>query len=147
MIMKKEKTLNYSILNLIKKYFPVITFFIVSSILILQLIRILNVSFIDSLLVGLLLGMIINNITLIPKFESLDKSAKFAGKHILEFSVMLMGASIFFPDLIDNGLKILLIIIIGISGSMFISYLVGHKIFKLEKKLATLVGVGNSIFL
>ena len=28
---------------------------------------------------------------------------------------------------------------------MFISYLVGHKIFKLEKKLATLVGVGNSI--
>ena len=63
MIMKKEKTLNYSILNLIKKYFPVITFFIVSSILILQLIRILNVSFIDSLLVGLLLGMIINNIT------------------------------------------------------------------------------------
>ena len=145
MIMKKEKTLNYSVLHLTKKYFPVIIFFIVTSTIILQLIKILNVSFIDSLLVGLLLGMTINNITFIPKFESLDKGGKFAGKHILEFSVMLMGASIFFPDLIDNGIKILLIIILGISGSMLISYLVGHKIFKLEKKLATLVGVGNSI--
>ena len=139
--MKKEKTLNYSVLHLTKKYFPVIIFFIVTSTIIFQLIKILNVSFVDSLLVGLLLGMTINNITFIPKFESLDKGGKFAGKHILEFSVMLMGASIFFPDLIDNGIKILLIIILGISGSMLISYLVGHKIFKLEKKLATLVGV------
>ena len=111
MIMKKEKVLSYSALNLIKKYFPVIIFFIVSSIIILQLIKLLNVSFIDSLLVGLLFGIIINNIKFIPKFESLDKGGKFAGKHVLEFSVMLMGASIFFPDLIDNGLKILLIII------------------------------------
>ena len=145
MIMKKENTLNYSVLNLIKKYFPVIIFFSISSIIILQLIKLLNVSFIDSLLVGLLFGIIIHNIKFIPKFESLDKGGKFAGKHVLEFSVMLMGASIFFPDLIDNGFKILLIIILGISGSMLISYLVGHKIFKLEKKLATLVGVGNSI--
>ena len=95
------------------------------------------------MLTGLIVGIVIKN-TGIPiiKFE---KGIKFSGKHILEFAVMLMGASIFLPDLFENGLRILMIIIIGITGSMGISYIVGHKILNLDKKLATLVGVGNSI--
>jgi uncharacterized integral membrane protein (TIGR00698 family) len=75
----------------------------------------------------------------------LEKGVKFSGKHILEFAVMLMGASIFLPDLFENGIKIFLVIVLGIIGSMLISFFVGHKLFNLDKKLATLVGVGNSI--
>ena len=58
---------------------------------------------------------------------------------------MLMGASIFLPDLFENGIKLFIVIVIAIIGSMLISYLVGYKLLKLDKKLSTLVGVGNSI--
>jgi len=98
---------------------------------------------VDTLLTGLLLGVILKNFRVpLGRFE---KGVKFSGKHILEFAVMLMGASIFLPDLFENGFKIFIVIVIGIIGSMLISYIVGHKIFNLDKKLATLVGVGNSI--
>ena len=98
---------------------------------------------IDTLLTGLVIGVILKNFKVpLARFE---KGVKFSGKHILEFAVMLMGASIFLPDLFDNGFKIFIIIVIGITGSMLISYIVGHKLLNLDKKLATLVGVGNSI--
>jgi len=122
---------------------PGILFCTILAIVILFIFEQVETKIIDTLLTGLIVGIVIKN-TGIPiiKFE---KGIKFSGKHILEFAVMLMGASIFLPDLFENGLKILLIIIIGITGSMGISYIVGHKILNLDKKLATLVGVGNSI--
>ena len=98
---------------------------------------------VDTLVTGLILGVLLKNFRVpLGKFE---KGVKFSGKHILEFAVMLMGASIFLPDLFENGFKIFLVIVFGIVGSMLISYILGHKIFNLDKKLATLVGVGNSI--
>ena len=122
---------------------PGILFCTILAIVILFIFEQVETKIIDTLLTGLIVGIVIKN-TGIPiiKFE---KGIKFSGKHILEFAVMLMGASIFLPDLFENGLRILLIIIIGITGSMGISYIVGHKILNLDKKLATLVGVGNSI--
>ena len=122
---------------------PGILFCTILAIVILFIFEQVETKIIDTLLTGLIVGIVIKN-TGIPiiKFE---KGIKFSGKHILEFAVMLMGASIFLPDLFENGLRILMIIIIGITGSMGISYIVGHKILNLDKKLATLVGVGNSI--
>lgn len=122
---------------------PGIFFCTILAIIIQFIFNQIETKIIDTLLTGLIVGIVIKN-TGIPilKFE---KGVKFSGKHILEFAVMLMGASIFLPDLFENGLKILLIILIGITGSMGISYIVGHKILSLDKKLATLVGVGNSI--
>tara|TARA_B100000427_G_scaffold325374_1_gene332121 strand:- start:2392 stop:3399 length:1008 start_codon:yes stop_codon:yes gene_type:complete len=126
-----------------KTNLPGILFCTILAIVILFIFEQVETKIIDTLLTGLIVGIVIKN-TGIPiiKFE---KGIKFSGKHILEFAVMLMGASIFLPDLFENGLRILLIIIIGITGSMGISYIVGHKILNLDKKLATLVGVGNSI--
>ena len=122
---------------------PGILFCTILAIVILFIFEQVETKIIDTLLTGLIVGIVIKNTGRpIIKFE---KGIKFSGKHILEFAVMLMGASIFLPDLFENGLRILLIIIIGITGSMGISYIVGHKILNLDKKLATLVGVGNSI--
>lgn len=118
--------------------------FCVGIALIIQLIfSQIDTKIIDTLLTGLLVGILIKN-SKIP-LNRLEKGVKFSGKHILEFAVMLMGASIFLPDLFENGIKIFLVIVLGIIGSMLISFFVGHKLFNLDKKLATLVGVGNSI--
>ena len=122
---------------------PGILFCTILAILIQFIFSQVETKIIDTLLSGLIVGIVIKN-TGIP-ILIFEKGAKFSGKHILEFAVMLMGASIFLPDLFENGLKILIIIIIGIIGSMAISYIVGHKILSLDKKLSTLVGVGNSI--
>ncbi|MFL2649222.1 MAG: putative sulfate exporter family transporter [SAR202 cluster bacterium] len=129
----------------IKENLPGLIFCFIFGIIIYFLFENFEIKFIDTLLSGLLVGVVIKNIKFLPDLSILDKGSKFAGKHILEFSVMLMGASIFLPDLFENGIKLFIVIVIAIIGSMLISYLVGYKLLKLDKKLSTLVGVGNSI--
>ena len=91
----------------------------------------IDTKIIDTLLTGLLVGILIKN-SKVP-LNRLEKGVKFSGKHILEFAVMLMGASIFLPDLFENGIKIFLVIVLGIIGSMLMSFFVGHKLFNLDK--------------
>jgi len=126
-------------------YIPGLIFCFIIGLFINYIFDSFEIKIIDTLLSGLIIGIIVKNLKFIPKISYLDKGAKFTGKHILEFAVMLMGASIFLPDLFENGLNLFFVIVIGITGSMVISYLVGYKLLKLDKKLSTLVGVGNSI--
>ena len=98
---------------------------------------------IDGLLLALVIGIIYKNIS--PTSTWYNAGSKFAGKQILEFSVMILGASIFLPDILNAGLPLFLLILFGVTGSMIIAYLVGHIILGLNKKIATLIGVGNSI--
>ena len=129
----------------IKQNLPGLFFCFSFGIIILFVFHNFNIKLIDTLLTGLLVGIFIKNINFLPDLSIIDKGAKFAGKHILEFSVMLMGASIFLPDLFENGIELFLVIVLGIIGSMIISYVIGYKLLRLDKKLSTLVGVGNSI--
>jgi len=132
-------------LKILVEYLPGLLFCLITGVIINYIFNSFEIKVIDTLVSGLVIGIIIKNLKFIPKLSHLDKGAKFTGKYILEFSVMLMGASIFLPDLVENGLNLFFMIIVGITGSMIISYLVGYKFLNLDKKLATLVGVGNSI--
>ena len=97
----------------------------------------------DTLLLSLITGILFRNI--FNKSKWYIKGAKYANKQILEFSVMILGATIFLPNIITNGIGLFLLILSGITGSMLIAYCVGHLLLGLNKKLATLIGVGNSI--
>tara|TARA_B110000263_G_scaffold249156_1_gene265906 strand:- start:2036 stop:3052 length:1017 start_codon:yes stop_codon:yes gene_type:complete len=132
-------------LRVFSDYIPGLIFCLIIGTFISYIFTSFEIKVIDTLLLGLIIGIIVKNLKFIPKISHLDKGAKFTGKHILEFAVMLMGASIFLPDLFENGLNLFFMIIVGITGSMLISYLVGYKLLNLDKKLSTLVGVGNSI--
>jgi len=132
-------------LRVFSEYIPGLFFCLIIGVLINYIFESFEIKVIDTLLLGLIIGIGVKNLKFIPKTSHLDKGAKFTGKHILEFSVMLMGASIFLPDLFENGLNLFFVIIVGITGSMLISYLVGYKLLSLDKKLSTLIGVGNSI--
>jgi len=101
-----------------------------------------NIPF-DTLLFALIAGILFRNIFNKSKWHI--KGAKYANKQILEFSVMILGGTIFLPNIITNGIGLFLLILSGIAGSMLIAYCVGHLLLGLNKKLATLIGVGNSI--
>ncbi|MBH51943.1 MAG: hypothetical protein CL785_02160 [Chloroflexi bacterium] len=123
--------------------FPGLVFCLISSIFILFLTILIDLSALDPLILALVFGILYRNI-----FSQLQwhiTGAKFAGKYVLEFSVFLLGASIYLPSILSNGGILFLLIIFCIIGSIGIAYLVGHVMLGLNKRIATLVGVGNSI--
>ena len=97
----------------------------------------------DALLLSLAAGILFANIFGNSRWHV--SGSKYASKQILEFAVMILGASIFLPDIISNGFGLFALIFFGITGSMLISYCVGHLFLGLNVKLTTLIGVGNSI--
>ena len=98
---------------------------------------------VDSLLIALILGIVLGNTFVRARW--LTSGLAIAGKQVLEFAVMILGASVFLPDMLDAGPAVFLLIIIGVIGSMFLAYCVGHFLFGLSRPTAILIGVGNSI--
>ena len=105
--------------------------------------NIISSNFFDGLIISLIIGIIIKNIR--PDLAIFDSGAKWVGKGLLEFAVMLMGATIFLSEVLEAGATIFIVILFAVSGGMIISYVVGHKLLGLDKKLSILVGTGNSI--
>lgn len=97
----------------------------------------------DPLLIALLSGIAFKSI--FPEVHWHNEGAKFSGKYILELSVMVLGASIFLPDIVGAGLWLFVLILVGVAGSMLIAFFVGHIMLKLSLKHAILIGVSNSI--
>ena len=98
---------------------------------------------IDALLLSLIIGILHKNIR--PNYLYFESGAKFISKHILEFSVMLLGATISIPSLLNTDLTLLFLVIFGVFGSMIIAYFVGHILLRLNIKTSALIGVGNGI--
>lgn len=96
----------------------------------------------EGLVVAILLGMIARNTFELPKNSSAGIS--FVACEVLEFAVLLLGASVNFPELFAHGYRLLsavvLLVVLGIVGSYFTS-----RVFGLNTKLAILIAVGNSI--
>ena len=97
----------------------------------------------DSLVIALILGIILGNTFVRARW--LTPGRGIAGKQVLEFAVMILGASVFLPDMLDAGQAVFLLIITGVIGSMLFAYCVGHFLFGLSRPTAILIGVGNSI--
>ena len=98
---------------------------------------------IDPFLLSLIIGIFYKNIK--PNQIYFESGAKFISKHILEFSVMLLGATISIPSLLNTDLTLLFLVIFGVFGSIMIAYFVGHVLLRLNIKTSTLIGVGNGI--
>jgi uncharacterized integral membrane protein (TIGR00698 family) len=97
----------------------------------------------DPLLVALIIGIAFK--TIWPNAKWHNAGTKFSGKAILEFSVTLLGASIFLPNVTLAGTGLFIFIFFGVTGGMVVAFIVGHKVLKLSPKLAILIGTSNSI--
>lgn len=98
---------------------------------------------VDPLLVALIFGIAFKSI--FPNAHWHRAGAGFSAKFILEFSVMILGASIFLPKVATAGPGLFVLILCGVAGSMLIAYIVGHMVLALSPQLAILIGVSNSI--
>ena len=103
----------------------------------------ISVNFLDPLVIALLVGILYRNV-----FRSATwhvRGAKFAEKHILELSIVMLGASIFLPEVTSAGLPLFALILTGVVGSMIVAMLVGYWVLNMDGKVVTLIGVSNSI--
>lgn len=92
--------------------------------------------------ISIIAGMII---TLFIKDKSkFDSGIKFTSKKILQYAVILLGFGLNLSVVLDTGRQSLPIIIITITTSLFISFVL-HKTMHIPSNISTLVGVGSSI--
>lgn len=96
----------------------------------------------DALTLGILLGMVVNNLLPIP--AAARSGIKFTEKQVLKWGIVLLGVELNFALLWRLGGKILFLILFMVSFGLIVSYLLS-KVFKVNVKLATMLGVGSSI--
>ena len=99
---------------------------------------------IEALVVALLVGVALRNVLPVAMIARLSPGTAYAGKQVLEFGVVLLGAGISFPTVLAAGPALLVLIFGSVIAVLFIGFFAGRA-FGLAWKLALLVAVGNAI--
>lgn len=104
--------------------------------------RLLGYAIIEALVIAILLGMLLRNTRGVSAAQS--PGVAFMAKDALEFAVMLLGASVNFPEIFSRGPALFAAIVLLVAVALGASLAAG-RMLGLNAKLATLVAVGNSI--
>ncbi len=99
-------------------------------------------NFIETMTIGILLGLFITNTIGNPTVCT--DGIRFSLKKVLKWGIVLLGVKLNFASIIELGPKILILIIVLISLALVTSHYIGKR-FKINSKLAALLGVGSSI--
>lgn len=91
---------------------------------------------------GILIGIIINNILGKPK--STLKGIAFTSKKILQWAIVVLGASLSLTQVLKTGMESFYIMIITLSAAFISAYFFG-KLLGVPNKLKSLIGVGTAI--
>lgn len=133
-------------MNYLIKYKPFIKGLIVSTVVAILAIIIAKLISFSAATLAIILGMIIGN-----KFTFLNTKGseylsgiKFAEKDLLMFAIALLGINLNFTILASLGVKTIFIIIIAMVFTIFMGIFLG-KLFKIDKKLALMIGIGNAV--
>jgi uncharacterized integral membrane protein (TIGR00698 family) len=96
----------------------------------------------EALVIAMISGVAARNLVRLP--ARTQDGTTFASKQVLEFAVVVLGASIDVNRVFDAGFLLIVAVTSGVLVGMITSYLLG-KALGLESRLAYLVAVGNSI--
>ncbi|QXM06846.1 YeiH family protein [Crassaminicella indica] len=96
----------------------------------------------EALTIGIVLGMLIKNTFGVN--ESLNPGVKFSLKKLLKVGIVLLGFKLNFSAIANLGPSVLLMVVSFVCIALVLVNLLG-KVFKIDTKLATLIGVGSSI--
>lgn len=91
---------------------------------------------------GIILGIVINNI--IGKPNNTQDGIKFASKKILQWAIILLGASLNIKQIYRTGLESLSVTIVTLLVAFITAFVFG-KILNIPYKLKSLIGVGTAI--
>ena len=97
----------------------------------------------ESLVLALLLGVAFRQIFGCPPRCLPGQS--YGAKQVLEAAVLLLGATMDLRQLMAGGPRLLLAVAILVSGSLAGGAFIGRRLFRLDRKPALLLAVGNSI--
>ncbi len=92
--------------------------------------------------VAIILGMVVTSF--IKDKSNYTSGIRFASKKILQWAVILLGFGLNLSVVIYTGKQSLPIIIVTISMSLLIAFVL-QKFMKVDRKIATLVGIGSSV--
>jgi uncharacterized integral membrane protein (TIGR00698 family) len=104
--------------------------------------RLFGHAWVETLVIAILLGTAIRSLWVPPAY--LQSGIAYAGKQMLEFAVVLLGASVSALTILAAGPVLLLSVILVVVGALSASYLIGRAL-KLPAKMATLIASGNAI--
>lgn len=99
-------------------------------------------AWLESLVLTILIGVILRSVLPIP--ARFNEGIGFSAKQVLEFAVMLLGASISITAVMKAGFSFIIGIAVIVFISIFCSYLIG-RLLGLPQKLSVLIACGNSI--
>jgi uncharacterized integral membrane protein (TIGR00698 family) len=99
-------------------------------------------AWIEALVIAIVLGMMWRNTAGLGKVYA--PGVSFVGKGVLEFAVVLLGASVDLAALFRAGPTLIAIILMAVGLALVLGRLAGQA-FGLNAKLATLIAVGNAI--
>lgn len=100
------------------------------------------ITFTNSIILGLLVGIIINNFFQIP--SSLSSGISFTSSKLLEFSVVLLAFGINYSDISQLGFKSFLIVITTLFLVLLVTIFLANK-FKCPGSIGWLTGFGTAI--
>lgn len=127
----------------IKKLVPGIIFVLIisyGSMLINDLLKVyINL---EALTIAIIIGIIYNNT--VGTQEIFKEGIRFSLKKLLKAGIVLLGFKLNFNAILKLGDKILLMVLVLIPLVLILALVLG-KFFKVNKKLATLIGVGSCI--
>lgn len=103
---------------------------------------VLGFAVIEGLVIAIVIGMAYRNLAGVR--PSAVPGVAFTAREVLEFAVLLLGASVNFPALFREGAALLIAITVAVLVALSASTVIGRAL-GLNPRLATLVAVGNSI--
>ncbi|MEA1915841.1 MAG: putative sulfate exporter family transporter, partial [Campylobacterota bacterium] len=97
---------------------------------------------VGAVVIAILLGILIGNSVALK--DTFTPGINYAQKSILAFAIALMGIDLDFSILIQLGNKTLVLIVLGMVLTIGTAIVLG-RIFKIDTKLALLLGIGNGV--
>lgn len=102
-------------------------------------------SMFSPLLVAIVLGMLLGN-TLYPKWKPIfEQGVGFSQKQILRAGIVLYGFRLTFSDVMGVGIAALLLDVIIVFGTFFLTLWLAQRVFRVDRETAILIGSGASI--
>ncbi|MCL1632621.1 YeiH family protein [Sporolactobacillus sp. CPB3-1] len=126
-------------MDAVKKLFPGITFAAVAACP--AWIAGIYLPIIGSPIIGILLGLMFSYW---KRPERLNAGITYAGKKILQYSIILMGFGLNLFNIIHAGAQTLILMIFTLTATFLTAYIAG-KLLKNESRTTALIGVGTAI--
>ena len=98
---------------------------------------------ISSLVLAIVLGIIVGNSWHHP--ASWTPGIQFSAKRILRLAIILYGFRVSFQQIVSVGTEALIIDMIIVTSTLLGGYLVGRKLFKLDRDMSLLISIGSAI--